>query len=384
MILIRKGFDGLDIAFPLTVGCEVAEKLRLAKEDAESNRNGGGLVYHNGLIMNVASSGIGGGYAYAGDTDAGGPFGEKWFFKRPTNSKDKWGVRVSCKSLPLALDGLAKVREKIETTLAFLELNYEVGTESIGRVDFALDYFVPNLNPNRHHFVAHSRSRVREVTDAEVQTDGRPGRVETVTVGKNPGRQIVLYDKRAEIIDNNKVYWLNVWNDALARQGLPVLDMSDRARSEVWRIEFRAYKKHLKNRWNITTWGNLRAELPKLLTKALDDIRFAVPNADTNRARWPDHPLWNMTREALGDDLEGLHSMADQNEIRELLRVERDEMLEDQIKGCMISRAALNGVSDQKFWDYIQRSSYRIVRDMKRSGDRTSKKLTSARAKYAF
>jgi hypothetical protein len=160
--------------------------------------------------------------------------------------------------------------------------------------------------------------------------------------------------------------------------------MSDRALSEVWRVEFRAYKKHLKNRWNITTWGNLRAELPNLLTKALNDIRLTVPNGDTNRARWPDHPLWTMTREALSDDLEGLHSMADQNEIREMLRIERDEMLEDQIKGCMISRAALNGVSDAKLWSYMQGSADRMIIEMRRSGDRTTRKLTSARAKYSF
>ncbi len=132
MIFIRKGFDGLDISYPLTLSDDLAERFREARGVSESQNGMGGLLQHNGVTMQVASTGAKGGYAYRGDTGHGGPFGENWFFKHPTGGRDKWGVRVSCKALPLALDGLGAVRARIEATLRALGLSYQVGTESIG------------------------------------------------------------------------------------------------------------------------------------------------------------------------------------------------------------------------------------------------------------
>jgi len=382
MILIRKGFDGLDISYPLTIGEEVAEKLQEAREAAEASNGGTGLLMHNGLMMTVAATGAKGGYTYRCDTGAGGPFGENWFFKRPNGGRDEWGVRVSCRALPLALGGLTKVRAGIEATLAKLGLVYLPGTESIGRVDVACDVLAPGLAPDRAHFVAHSRSRVLDISDMISQIDGRSGRVETVTIGKNPGRQVVLYDKRAEVIATRKPYWVPIWDAALKAQGLPPLDMKDRASSEVWRVEIRAHKRHLKDKWGVSTWGHLRDRLPHILHHALCDVRFTIPQPASNRARWPDHPLWTLVGDALADDLEGLGSMADPAAIETMVLAERDAVLAAQINGCLLSRAALHDVSSERLGPFVMGLADQIMRDWQRHACRTQERLAAARLKY--
>jgi len=384
MILIRTGFDGLDISYPLTISEELSNFLTLAREASEKGTHTGltGLLQHNGLMMTVAATGAKGGYAFRCDSGPGGPSGAIWFFKKPTGRKDEWGVRVSCRALPLAMDGLAKTRADIEDTLARLGLNYQPGTESIGRVDVACDILAPDLAPDRGHFVASARSGMLEVSDSIFQVNGRSGRVETITVGKSPGRQVVLYDKRAEVIKKRKEYWVPIWNAALAAQGLPPLDMKRRALSAVWRVEIRAGKSHLKETWGVSTWGHLRDKLPQILHHALCDVRLTMPTLDTNRARWPDHPIWTLAHDAFAQDIADLQSMVDPSLVHDLIKAERDEMLQKQIAGCMLSRAALNDVSEERLGAYAMGCADQIMRAWQRKPDKTRERLAQARVKY--
>ena len=113
MHLIRAGFDGVDISYPLTIGAEVAEKLENSRRIAELEKCDSQII-HNGLRMQVAGSGAPGGYAFRGDSGYGGPDGEIWFFKRPGSLMDPWGVRVSCRAYGLATRGVAATRARIE------------------------------------------------------------------------------------------------------------------------------------------------------------------------------------------------------------------------------------------------------------------------------
>ena len=237
LTLIRKGFDGLDISYPLTISDDFAQVLEECRAISEQGTGQIGGFNINGVRMQVAESGARGGYRYRCDSGCGSPFGETWFFKQPSASADAWGVRVSCKALPLALDGLTAVRARIEDTLTKLGLDYEPGTESIARVDVACDVLAPDLAPDRVNFVSHSRSTVKEITDTIIHVSGRSGRVESIMIGKNPNREVVVYDKRAEVMATHKPFWWPIWDDALAAKGLPPLDINDRRASAVWRVE---------------------------------------------------------------------------------------------------------------------------------------------------
>ena len=123
------------------------------------------------------------------------------------------------------------------------------------------------------------------ITDPDKAVNGKSGRTTSVTVGKMPNRQVIVYDKRAEVIARSKSYWWVIWNDTLRRAGLPLLQYDTVRReagadptpvtvpyvensaphidatqpdiSRVWRIEFRAGKNRLKDTWGIRTWGQL-------------------------------------------------------------------------------------------------------------------------------
>ena len=174
--------------------------------------------------------------------------------------------------------------------------------------------------------MSHARSTVKEITESLLQVVGRSGRVESVTIGKNPNLQVILYDKRAEVLATNKRWWWPIWEDALAAKGLPPLDVANRAASSIWRVEIRANKRHLKEKWEVSTWGHLLEKLPEVLAQALDDMHFTVPSADSNRARWPMHPLWELVRRELSEDRSELASMVDRAEIDALNWAERDNV----------------------------------------------------------
>jgi hypothetical protein len=101
MIVLHSGFDGLDVAFKCKPSPEFADLLEKAKAQAVDTQ-ANAIVEFGGVQMEIAPSGGPGGYAYRFDT---GSLGATWFVKKPRAS-DPWGVRVSCKSRPLALLGL--------------------------------------------------------------------------------------------------------------------------------------------------------------------------------------------------------------------------------------------------------------------------------------
>ena len=382
MILIRTGFDGLDLAYNLNIPEDLAEALAEQRAIAEAPDPFLGLISRDSVSMIVHPTGAKGGYAYRCATELGGPWGETWFFKRRSALKDPWGVRVSCNALPLAVGGLAKVRQRIEATLAALGMTVKPGDEAIGRVDVACDILAPDFVADRDCVVAHGQTTIKDITPEMMQVVGRSGRVESITIGKNPNRQVVIYDKRAEVIAKDKGYWWPIWNDALARQGLPPLNPKDRDSSAVWRVELRAYKRHLKDTCGVTTWGDLRDKLPGILHAMLADIRYTQPSDDTNRARWPAHPIWDLARDAFSRDMTDLSSMVDPALIDDLLRARSDEVLRAQITSCLLARAALHKVPDSAVRTFASGTLGQLFRDWMRNPQRFEERLAQARVRY--
>lgn len=51
-------------------------------------------------------------------------------------------------------------------------------------------------------------------------------------------------------------------------------------------MELRAYKRHLKDTWGVTSWSDFDDKLGDIYAKMVADIRYTDPTSDTNRARW--------------------------------------------------------------------------------------------------
>lgn len=108
MELLYRGFDGLDLSFQGQISPELCKELEAAKEHAQETHSPT-VLFWNGVKMEVSESGARGGYAFTGST---GRYGATWFFKKP-NPRDPWGVRVSCASFNLALNGLGGARAEL-------------------------------------------------------------------------------------------------------------------------------------------------------------------------------------------------------------------------------------------------------------------------------
>ncbi|WP_160116046.1 hypothetical protein [Candidatus Halocynthiibacter alkanivorans] len=54
----------------------------------------------------------------------------------------------------------------------------------------------------------------------------RGGRFESVTIGKMPNRQVIVYDKKQAAKDQKTDYWFPAWN----------IDKDDPA-TQIWRVE---------------------------------------------------------------------------------------------------------------------------------------------------
>ncbi|KJS25071.1 MAG: hypothetical protein VR75_12475 [Hyphomonadaceae bacterium BRH_c29] len=377
MELLHKGFDALDLAYAVHLPAKFMPKLQTAKQRAMEIGQSV-LVSLDSVDFNVSATGARGGYAFRCDT---GSAGEIWFLKKPS-SNDPWGVRISVSAVQCALIGLAGVKQRIEEKLHRLGIALRQGQESVARVDFALDFIIPDFRLVADNFVMHPRfTRMRHAEVMEYKEAGKTGRTQSVTVGKNPGRQIIVYDKRAEVLAKGNSHWPVVWNKARERQGLPPIDLHDREASQIWRVELRAYKNHLKEDWDVATWWQLQEKLPAIFNSLLSDIRLTAPSLDLNRSRWPDHPLWTRVRSELQGKLSEMKSFATESAIKELLQAERDDMLKAQIAGCLIALAANRKIEFVGLSAFTRKAAEEIESMFRDDPAKTERKLALSKGK---
>jgi hypothetical protein len=301
--MLHKGFDGFDVAFQGALNPDDIKILEEARTVAEKeNREPLVEIGPGRVAMYVAPSGAKGGYRFRCDT---GPLGATLFFK--AGATQNWNIRLSMKSLPLASWGIIQVWEDIQDLLRNLGINQTI--ESISRADFAVDFLMPkSFSLNTDQFVAHSRTTNSEIStlpkfidqhDREVHIH-LSGRVpSSVTLGKMPGKQIIVYNKRKEAIQHQKYFWFDIWQIE-----------PDNEDASIWRVEIRAGKKHL-NFFKIKTFLDLTNQFGDLINAALGAVRYIkVGPLEANISRQPLHPLWkavqNETATALFDYRSGI------------------------------------------------------------------------------
>lgn len=140
--------------------------------------------------------------------------------------------------------------------------------ERLSRVDFAFDYNLPQIDFDEDHFVSVAASDNQYRKNRKVQT---------FTFGSG---EVVLrvYDKTAEITEaSDKTWFYPLWGQD----------------KNVWRIEWQIRKEPLR-KIGITTFESLlerQADLLRPFVAAHTSLR--IPNQDSNRSRWPLHPLWH-------------------------------------------------------------------------------------------
>lgn len=203
-----------------------------------------------------------------------------------SNPETEWSCSVRYLSAGLIEYGIEFLRQKVFELLDYLGSPRCEDYARLSRVDVATDFysekFGKTLRPSiLDGLVVPSRCKVRFDELLSGYLNG--GLLETLTFGTKKSLQIQIYDKSKEIIQaSGKTYFYKLW-------GME-------ARENVWRCEVRFFSEFLRNR-GILTFEDFEEYRNELIGEALNIRRLTIPNPeDTNRSRWPYHPVYTFVR----------------------------------------------------------------------------------------
>ncbi|MCR9219113.1 MAG: hypothetical protein NXI21_02690 [Alphaproteobacteria bacterium] len=339
--LLYAGFDTLDVAFQGALPEEIMHQLDEARDRAEAQQEKVLVqIGPNEVQAHIQGHGMRGGYRYLLDT---GPLGAKWMIKRNTDAA-QWNLFASPRATTLLAYGY---KETFRRLLEEIErMGGRVMGHSINRADFAMDVETRGFELHPEQIVAHSHSKVSPYWGkrTEAQDEDQPvtvfrgRRVESITVGKQPGRQIIIYDKRREAIERQKPFWFEVWGKDRENKDL-----------EVWRVEVRAGKSELKHKFRLSTLQDFEASIGDVITDALANIRYLADwQLDSNVSRQELHPLWRAAQETAGRDLTELRSGLTPGQVREVERTLAQERYLGMCAGNAIGLGIADGMSDEE------------------------------------
>jgi hypothetical protein len=368
---IYQNFDGLDFSICGAFPDDALEVLRIAKEQSQKLHGQHVLIEIGAAQMPVSvyPFGAGGGYFVKFDT---GPDGALWFVKDTTTPK-AGNVRISCSSLMLALNGLEGTKailfEQMKNIgVVFAPNGHDV---KIGRFDYCFDFIMDeDFEPDPKHFVKHPKSKIKGVVDEKVYFTIELPYFQSVTVGKMPNRQVIIYDKTAEIVDHLKPYWWDIW-------GLK----SESIKGRIWRIEVRAGANEL-DRWNLRTFEDMERMAGDVILDILKTIRFALPTDDTNRSRWPSHPIWSACQQSAESVLAPYISNADRKKIITDLRDSVTTRAVKNIRGSFATLTHLLGYEDGEVDKTIEYIAEDVFTFAEQNPKEFRKRVKRARDKY--
>ena len=392
LIVLHKGFDTLALAIKANIPSDLFDYLEAERNVAENERRDV-LVSYNGIDLLLSPHG-GSGYRFIA---SGGQDGATWFFKKP-NAKDPWGIRLSFGSFFMAMHGLGAAMAHVDHVLDRFGIRTVADDISISRSDYCVDVLVPAFVLNPEQFVMHSAAGRRDhITPDDMAVHGKSGRVTSVTIGGTRNRQVIIYDKRAEVIAHKKSHWWDIWNHTLrtsnAAQRAPAHvrtwpltpDPEFAAENRVWRVEFRAGKDLLKDRWGIRTWQQFFDRFGDLCREAGEVVRYTDPvPSDPNRARWPNHPLWEIVCAEMNDDLLEMRSGADPNPMKEVHREEHISTIFRNLLGSSITLAALHDAEPEGLDAIFGKLAKDMMAETAANPTRAAKQLQDAKDRYVF
>lgn len=190
--------------------------------------------------------------------------------------------------------------------------------ETLSRVDFCFDYALTERDFDADCFVSQS--------DKDSQ-HREHGTIQTFTLGRG-GVVLRVYDKVAEIRQQSaKVWFYELWGQ----------------QENVWRIEWQVRKPVLRS-FNISTFVDLHEEQGRLLRYLADHHdTLRIPTQDSNRSRWPLHPLWSDLQQRIAE----LHVLEPkQVDGKELVLDERLIRLTISVYGYLKRMAAVSCVKE--------------------------------------
>ena len=206
----------------------------------------------------LAGHGTGSGYPFLIENETFSiQFGE---FNKPS-------FFVTFRSIALWHSGALVLHERFLTWAASVGLR-AYRPERLSRVDFTFDYHLPSVDFDEDSFVSNFAKDNQHRNHRKVQTF-RFGEGDLA---------LRVYDKIAEITgSSHKTWFYPLWGGI---------------EQSVWRIEWQTRKAWLR-RFGIRTFTDLQERQGDLLRVIVHEhTTLRTPSNDSNRSRWPVHPLW--------------------------------------------------------------------------------------------
>lgn len=365
---IYNNFDGLDISFQGALPEYILKQLRKAKEQAQIERANVIIDLNSGFPVSVAETGAKGGYQFRFDT---GVDGETWFIADSDNM-NLWNIRVSVKSLNLALRGYKGTKEKVLDIL-YNKLNAAILKERVSRFDYCVDFQSGDFELIPKNIISHNKSKRKFnlISAKDFEISGTARNIESVRIGTMPNRQLVIYNKLKEIISSKKDYWWDLWNIN-----------KEEFKGQIWRVEIRAGKKEL-NSWNIRKFSDLEIKAGDVILDILNSIRYVIPNEnDNNSSRWHNEPFWNELINVIKRDLFDYISQAKREEIIEGIRKEKIEEAQKRLTGGLRGYSALTGKHISQLPEVIEEISGIATENLSKNKKKEMQKYEKSKNKY--
>lgn len=342
--IVHSGYDGLTIAYMGALPARALMQLDDAK--AKAKELGAEVTAKIGnLSASVKGYGTNAnqGYSYlfkAGDLSI------SWAVKKSQDNA-QWNLRAVVSAGLLATMGLQGARDRLSADLK--AMGAKVIKESVGRVDYCTDIQMDaegtklrdrfQLDPM--NFVAHARtSRTTDYAQADesdkndevIRVFGRR-HVETVTLGKMPGRQVQVYNKRAEAVKFQKSDWFAIW------------DKDKKTCPNIWRVEVRLGKDYLRQ-WNIETLDDVVDSIGDLFKDSLCAVRYVQGTDISNISRAKNHELWDVACAAFDKAHEANISGIVRGRLIEIKRSDALRMFEQQLAGLASALTVVRAYPD--------------------------------------
>ena len=378
--LLYAGFDTLEVSFQGALKSESLEILRNAKDEAAKTREDQLIEIGPGKVDgHVPAHGMTGGYAFVFDT---GFMGEQWTFM-DSEDTSRWNIAVKVRAANLAAHSYHEIKARIQQRLT--DMGCIVLQESIRRADFAMDFLMPeDFELNQDQVVAHSHSKVSShwgEKDAGSEKQNHPSTVfrgrklESITIGKMPGRQVIIYNKRKAAIEKQTPFWFKVWN----------VDPKDTTK-HVWRVEFRAGKKELKDKYNLRTFKDFEDSIGDVFVNAAEKVRYindGKPVPNISRANL--HPLWEATTRVLQQNMLDYRSGLLPQQLKEVYRAHQEAIYWQQIHGNVAGLAVAQNLTNNDIQNHLGQDLARaLTYQFKNAGSEFWRSYQRACSRYRF
>lgn len=297
--LLVQGWDTVQEAQNRQFNESFLMRLEKAQEQARGLDERGGQAVKlqvGSETVQVSPHGATGGFRYV--------FGNDDFLILVGSPNKDWSVTVRYLAAGLWEHGYDDLQKRIDAMLGGVSHLRSGDWLRVTRADWAMDWYSPALTAEMtsalaDQVVSHQETKQKGHGKASAQADpdyesftfyARRGRLETLTIGSKGSLQVEVYNKALEITEvSGKTWMYEAW-------GYPAPDHLP----HIWRLEVRMAKEWLKPR-NIRDPQQLEKHLPALIGDALYNRRLtAARGTDTNRWRWPLHPLWALAIDQAG------------------------------------------------------------------------------------